>query len=120
MIKKVFFSVLLIFAAVSFCLAIDITGKWSGTMETPDGTAFPLSYNLKVEGDKLTGFVEIPDAELEIVNGKIENGKFSFMVNYQGRSYLNEGKLEGDSLKIKVHFGADVIQSVLKRESKTP
>jgi hypothetical protein len=114
--KKTFFSAILILSIVTLCLAAEITGKWVGKMQTPDGNEFPFTYVLKSEGDKLTGTVIIPESELQITNGKIDGESFSFTVNYQGTDYLNEGKLSGDSLKVKVHFGNEIVESTLKRE----
>ena len=87
-------------------------------MRTPDGNEFPVSYALTTEGEKLTGTVTIPDAELSIQDGKIKDKDFSFTVSYQGMSYLNEGQLSGDSLKVKVHFGDQIVETILKREAK--
>jgi hypothetical protein len=114
--KNFFLPAFFIVVFVAFCFAADLGGKWVGTMITPDGSEFPVAYNLKVEGEKLSGIVAIPDAELEIQEGKIEGENFSFTVSHDGSSYLNEGKLMGDSLKVKVHFGDAIIERVLKRE----
>ncbi|HEY1055068.1 MAG TPA: hypothetical protein VGE24_08030 [Emticicia sp.] len=118
MIKKSLLSIIAIFSIITFCLAAEITGKWIGQLRTPDGNEFPVSYTLNAEGETLNGTVTIPDSELTITDGKIKGNDFSFTVTYQGTPYLNEGKLSGDSLKVKVHFGDEIVESTLKREEK--
>ena len=116
MLKTTLFSVFVVLFTVIFCLAAEIAGKWNGTLRTPEGDEFPISYLLKVDGDKLTGSVTIPDNELPINDGKIHGDSLSFTVNYQGNTYLNEGRVAGDSIKVRVHFGSEIIESILKRD----
>ena len=118
MIKRTIFSAIFILSIITLCYAAEISGKWIGQLRTPDGNELPISYTLSTDGDKLNGTVSIPDSELPITDGKIKGEDFSFTVTYQGTPYLNEGKLLGDSLKVKVHFGNEVVESTLKREVK--
>jgi hypothetical protein len=60
--------------------AADVDGKWAGPMETPMGVV-TLTFNLKADGDKLTGSMIGPDgSEIPIANGKIEGNKVSYAV----------------------------------------
>ena len=118
MIKKTFLSAFLVFSMIALCLAATIDGTWVGTMTTPDGQGFPIAYHFKADGDKLTGTIDIPDSELTIEDGKINGKNFTFNVNYNGEGYLHEGEFMEDSIKVKVHFGDQVMENVLKRESK--
>jgi hypothetical protein len=60
--------------------AADVDGKWAGAMETPMGEV-TLTFNLKAEGDTLTGSMMGPDGtEIQIANGKIEGNKISYTV----------------------------------------
>ena len=59
---------LIVFAA--FAIA-DLNGKWTGVIKTPDGNDLQVSYNFKVDGDKLSGTVESPAGQVTVDNGKI-------------------------------------------------
>lgn len=118
MIKKVILTTTCVLALFFICFAAELDGKWTGKLAGPDGNEFPVSYNLKVEGSSVSGTVSIPDSDLPISDGKIEGQKFSFNVSFQGVTYLNEGELTGDTLKIKVHFGEQVVESFLTRSTE--
>jgi hypothetical protein len=60
--------------------AADVDGKWTGTMSTPGGD-FPITFNFKAAGDKLTGtMLGMDGMEIAIANGKIEGDKISYSV----------------------------------------
>jgi len=81
--------------------AIDLTGKWTGTLNTPNG-GFPLTYNFKVDGEKLTGTVEGPDGPVNIDSGIIKNADFKFNITISsGETLHNTGKYYGDSTTIE-------------------
>jgi hypothetical protein len=65
--------------------AADITGTWSAEMKTPDGNSFPLTFTFKQDGATLTGTVQGPQGNpIDISNGKVDGGKFSFDVSFNG------------------------------------
>ncbi len=69
--------------------ALDFTGKWQGTAQTPRGER-TQTFNFKVEGDKVTGTIETPRGEREISNGKIlPDGQFEFEVDF-GRFVMKQ------------------------------
>ena len=115
MIKKLFSTSLLILSIITLCIAAELGGDWTGTMSTPDGQSFPFTYHLKVEGSVLTGTVDIPDSQLPIADGKVDGNRYSFNVSYNGSVFKNEGELAGDSLKVKVYFGSEIMETVAKR-----
>lgn len=55
----------------------DVTGKWTAEFETPRGVS-ELEFNLKVEGDKVTGTVSSRRGESDIQDGKITGDEISF------------------------------------------
>ena len=73
----------LVCAAVMF--AADVTGKWTGTVETPNGTR-DVTMNLKADGSNLTGTVSGRNGDTEIKDGKINGDDISFTVirNFNG------------------------------------
>lgn len=67
---------LLLAAAPAF--AADIDGKWTGSIDTPNG-AVTIVYTFKADGATLTGSSLGPDGSaLPIKNGKVEGNKVSF------------------------------------------
>jgi len=115
--KKIFTSAALLCCFV-FCFAIlaDISGKWSGTITTPDGQAIPVSYNFKVDGDKLTGTAESPQGSVTVDEGKITGDTFSFKVNVSGTDYPHTGKIYADSLAMDIDFGGAKSHFIVKKD----
>jgi len=69
---------LLLLAAPAF--AADVDGKWTGTMSTPGGD-FPITFNFKADGSKLTGSMTGMDGmEIPIANGKVDGNQISYTV----------------------------------------
>ena len=81
---------------------VDINGRWLSKFETPNGDSMELTFTFKVEGEKLTGKVESPMAELDLANGKVKGDEFSFDVDIGGNTIGHECKISGDEIKMKV------------------
>ena len=81
-------------AAALSVFGADVAGKWKATAEGPNG-AMERTFDLKVEGDKLTG---------ETVS------------SFAGKSQILEGKVNGDQItfKINVNFGGNEMQVAYK------
>ncbi len=101
--------------------AADISGKWKGTAEGPNG---PLerTFTFKVEGTKLTGETESQMiGKSTLSDGKVDGDNISFTItaNFQGNEMkLNyAGKLDGDTIKLKVDFAGtgQAVEYTLKR-----
>ena len=61
--------------AICTATIIDLSGKWSGELVTPD-FHFTMIYNFKVDGEKLTGTVVGPTGTVSIDSGAIKNDVF--------------------------------------------
>ena len=71
---------LLLLAGTAF--AADVDGKWTGTMNTPNGDV-PVSFTFQAAGATLNGSTAGPDgAEVKIANGKIDGGNISFSITF--------------------------------------
>lgn len=82
--------------------APDLTGAWKGEFDF-QGTAVPLTLNLKSDGAKVTGDVEgMGTAPVDIHDGKVDGDTVTFWLNadYQGQTYvLNyKGKVNGNQI----------------------
>ena len=90
----------MVFTSAS-AMAADLTGTWAGSMASPDGNSFSLTYHFTQDGAKLTGTIEGPGGEpMSIANGKIDGGKFSFDISFNGMTLHHEGTVEGDEIKL--------------------
>jgi hypothetical protein len=114
--RKIFTTVALICCfMVALAVVADLTGKWSGTIKTPDGSELPVTYNFKADGAKLTGTVESPQGTVPVDNGKIDGDKFSFSVNVSGTDYPHTGKMYADSCGMDLDFGGQKVHFTVKR-----
>jgi hypothetical protein len=90
-----------VFAAL--LLAADVTGKYTGSVDTPDG-AVPLTFNLTASGASLTGTVTATGPAAQIADGKVDGDSlsFSFVTDYHGDAIklLCKAQVTADGLKI--------------------
>jgi hypothetical protein len=78
-ISRALILALLLWAAPA--MAADVDGKWAGTVSTPGGD-FPVTFEFKADGTKLTGTTMSPDGgSVNIKDGKIDGNKISFGVS---------------------------------------
>jgi hypothetical protein len=82
----------------------DVTGKWTGKQETPNGTR-DVNLTLKQDGDKLTGAISGRGGETPIQDGKVDGDKVTFVVvrNFNGNEFKMQynGVVAGSELKLK-------------------
>ena len=108
---------LVAFALFVMAVAADLTGKWKGVIRTPDGQELPVTYNFKVDGDKLSGTAESPAGAVSIDNGKITGDTFSFKVTVDGNDYPHKGKMYTDSAVLDIDFGGQSTHLTIKRDT---
>ena len=112
------FSVLGALALAASMYAADITGKWTGKMETPNGSR-DVNMAFKAEGATLTGSVSGRNGDTPIENGKIDGDNISFTVTRKFNDMeikMNyTGKVSGDSIKLNYKMRDNDIELTLKR-----
>lgn len=117
--KKLFTTTSLFLCGVAVCFAAmfaDLTGKWVGSVKGPDGDSeFELTYNLKAEGNVLTGNLTSQMGDIPITEGKIDGDKFSFKISFGDMAIVNKGKYYGDSITVDSDFGGQTQHIRLKR-----
>jgi hypothetical protein len=100
-------------------LAADITGKWTGKVETPNGSR-DVTYTFKQEGEKLTGSVPGRDSETPITDGSVKGDDVTFSVvrNFGGqeRKSTYTGKVAGNEMKLKYQMRGEDRELVLKKQ----
>jgi len=82
--------------------AADFNGRWTASFDTQIGQQ-NYTYDLKAEGSKLTGKATSQNGETEILEGKVDGDKITFVENlvYQGMTIRIEysGKISGDEIQ---------------------
>ncbi len=99
---------LLLFLA-SWLPAADVTGVWKGSFDF-NGSAVPLTFNLKSTGEEVTGTIDgLPTPAAKIMDGKLQGEAVSFWItiDYQGQpiKLVYKGKVAGD--EIQFSFGTE-------------
>lgn len=98
--------ILLTLTAAAIGFADDVTGKWTGEINTPNG-AMQLTITLKADGESLTGSVGTQMGEMEIKEGKIKGDELSWVTVFEreGNSMriLNKAKVAGAEMKVVTH-----------------
>jgi hypothetical protein len=101
---------------MAFTIA-NLTGKWTGVIKTPDGNELAVTYNFKVDSNKLTGTAESPAGTVTIDDGKVDGDNFTFKVTVDGNDYPHSGKMYADSCGLDIDFGGQKIHTTLKRDT---
>ncbi len=86
--------------------AKDISGAWEATFKDETGNDMPLKFDLKLDGEKLTGTVKSPQGDDELSNGKVSGDQVSFDVKFNGETIKHKGTASGGEIKLTVNgFG---------------
>jgi hypothetical protein len=90
--------------AVAAAWGADVTGKWSGQMNGPDGGGgMSMTATFKQDGTKLTGTMDGPGGEaMQIEDGKIDGDKISFAISFNGMKVVHEGTVKGDQMTLNI------------------
>lgn len=94
-------------ALLSAANAADLSGKWKGTMKTPDGQSVEVTFNFQMDGEKLTGTETSSYGEEQITEGTVKGDAISFIIMASGGQFkvTYKGKVEGEDLKFNVTIG---------------
>lgn len=90
-------------AAATLAFADDVTGKWTGEINTPNGS-MQLTMTFKADGELLSGTVGTQMGEMAIKEGKIKGDEVSWVTVFErdGSStrILNKAKVAGSEMKV--------------------
>jgi len=117
--KRKIFTTALLSCCFMICLAAavfaDLNGKWTGNLSMSDGNSFPVTYDFKVDGEKLTGTAQSPQGDVPLENGKIKGDDFTFSVNVNGLEVPHSGKVYADSVGMNLTVNDENLHFTLKR-----
>lgn len=110
-------------AAILFLLvpawAEDATGKWKASVTGRNGQAQDVSFDLKADGEKLTGSMTSPRGSVDIIEGKVQGDSISFVISFNEMRIAHTGKVSGDELKMTRKLeGAEQSQSFTAKRDK--
>ncbi|TFF34635.1 glycoside hydrolase [Mucilaginibacter psychrotolerans] len=114
MIKKLSTTAALVIVLITACFAADITGKWTGKIMDQ----YDITYNFKVDGEKLTGSTTGPEGNpINIENGVIKGDEFSFSINIMDNTMKITGKVKDDVITLTMPGmnGGEPMNVILKR-----
>ena len=103
--------------------ASDVTGKWTALVPGRDGQMRETTFNLKVEGEKLTGTVSGRQGDVPISDGKVKGDDISFTVtqSFGGNEVKSnyKGKVAGDEIKFtRTREGSDQSLEIVAKRAK--
>ena len=101
-----------------YAIIAGISGKWTGSLQTPDGNSIPVSYIFKADSGKLSGTLIGPDGELPLSDGKLNGNDFTFNADANGKIITGVCKYypTADTIAIDMDFGGLKLHSTLKRD----
>lgn len=115
---KRLFTMLASLALAATMFAADISGKWTGKIETPNGSR-DVNMTFKVDGGTLTGTVAGRNGDSPIENGTISGDDIAFTVtrkfNDREMKTNYKGKVSGDSIQLKYQMRDNDMALTLKR-----
>lgn len=116
MYKKFLITSVLICCSVlaTFAIVSTLDGKWVGKVLL-NGSEMPVSFNFKVDGDKLTGTSETSYGVATIDNGKITGNEFSFTTTVSSYEIPHSGKFYPDSVSLNVDVMGSTLHTTLTR-----
>jgi hypothetical protein len=84
-------------------LAADVSGKWTAQVPGRGGQTREATFNLKADGNTLTGTITGPRGDADISDGKIDGNQISFTqtLEFNGNTikFLYKGTVSGDEIK---------------------
>ena len=102
----------------------DVTGAWNMSYTTKDGVKLESTLTLKMEADKLTGTVSSARGSVALNEVSVTGDQITFAILRVGfgDSIRIEytGKVDGDTMKLKLKAGArEPLDVTVKRKAQT-
>jgi hypothetical protein len=96
--------------------AADVTGKWVGSVETPNGP-IELTYDLKADGETLSGTVASAMGSLPLNKGKIAGNVLTYEVAIENAVITHQATVNdaGTEIAIKATGEWGTSEYVVKR-----
>ena len=104
--RRVPLAFVLALVCAATALAGDVTGRWVGSVDTPNGP-IELTYDLKVEGEVLSGSVTSAMGTVALSNGKVAGQTLTYDVQVEAMTITHEATVNADGSEITVKATGD-------------
>jgi opacity protein-like surface antigen len=114
--RRVLLAVVMTIGMAASAFAADVTGKWVGNVETPNGP-IELTYEFKAEGEALTGTVASAMGSLPLAKGKIAGNVLTYEVALEAAVITHEATINeaGTEITVKATGEWGTSEYVVKR-----
>ena len=89
--RRALLAVVMTIGMAASAFAADVTGKWVGSVETPNGRRADLQF--KAEGEALNGTVASAMGSLPLAKGKIAGNVLTYEVALEGAVITHEATI---------------------------
>jgi len=94
--------------------AADVTGKWTASIDGPEGK-MDIVFNFLMAEGKLTGTVMGPMGEMQITEGKVDGDAIVFTVTGGDFKVIHKGTISGGEMKLKADMGERSFEMTAKK-----
>jgi hypothetical protein len=108
--RTVILTLLLAFSA----FAADVTGKWTASIDGPEGK-MEIVFNFQMAEGKLTGTVTGPIGDMPITEGKVDGDSIVFTVTGGDFKAIHKGTISGSEMKLKAEMGERSFEMTAKK-----
>jgi hypothetical protein len=119
--QKMITGLLFVLCCTIIAFAADPTGKWTTTISTQIGE-LAYTYELKAEGNKLTGKAKSQFGDIEIADGKINGDEITFVENIKFNDMPirieYKGKVGADEIKFTRQVGEFATEDFVAKRAK--
>jgi hypothetical protein len=104
--RRVVAAVVAALAVAATAYAADVTGKWAGAVDTPNGP-IELTYDFKASGETLTGTVTSAMGTAELLNGKVAGDTLTYEIQIDSGKITHSAKVNAEGTEIAVTATGD-------------
>ena len=112
---KTLFSLLITLSAITHAFASDVTGHWIGNIQGQ----YDISYDFKMDGDKLTGSTAGPEGMvIAIKDALLKDDDISWSIEVMGATIKVKGKVIENVMKLSFTYDGNDMTFELKKTDK--
>jgi hypothetical protein len=104
--RRVVAAVIAALAVAATAYAADVTGKWVGNVDTPNGP-IELTYEFKASGEALTGTVTSAMGTAELTNVKMVGETLTYELQIDSGKITHSARMNADGTELAVTATGD-------------
>jgi alpha-galactosidase len=106
--KKIVLALLLLCSSVSLQAFENLTGTWKSVHITPDGNHVATYFDLKQQGEAISGTVHFAWGDLRLIEGRVSGNKIHFAAHQNNAHFSYDGELVNGLLRMHDRSGEPV------------